>query len=143
MPRLSCKFAIGLLVVFYLLGGHASAHGLAWCLGADGHAHVETGDCATEPSPAVAGPCLDFFGVDPDGSHSGAECRHLPVAAPHAPGVAQAPRDAAGKTISVLPLPSSALQPATDLSRRPCSPPPVELPPTVAQVALRSIVLLN
>jgi hypothetical protein len=143
------KNLIWLLLAFYLLGGHAGAHGLAWCLGADGHGHLErsAAACASsaqKPSCGPADACARPALARASHHHSAPECRHQPVT-----------EDQAAFVPGSQPLPDvyptegrSAWSPfwprlavAMRESRTPRPAP--GLPPTQALAALRTIVLLN
>ena len=141
--------AIILLLAFYLLGSHAGAHGLAWCLGAEGHAHLEMSPSACDSS-ALQQPCgtaeacvASPLSHSPLSPHH-AECRHLPVSSLHAPIVQKtlkahhySPQDS---TLASLP-PLWRLQDAA--GRNFFRPPASSLPPSQALAALRTVVLLN
>lgn len=137
------------LLVFYLLGSHAGAHGLAWCLGAGGHTHLERlpSSCdsgARLESCETADVCVvSTFGHPPHSSHQ-AECRHLPVSSLHSPLAQIVLKSGLGSPSDAPPAwlqPSLRLQTTVDLfaiHQLPKVP-----PPTQALAALRTVVLLN
>ncbi|MDZ4183990.1 MAG: hypothetical protein U1D97_03295 [Desulfuromonadales bacterium] len=148
MRQSSIKIIIFLQVFLYLLGGHATAHGLAWCLSDDGHTHVATAaGCMTGPnerSCAATDFCLSSEGEAGKSSHTGVECRHLPVTAPHAASVASAQKFAPGSVVAII---SAIFDPTlrcltTTVYLQTLFPSSVELPRTVALVSLRTIVLV-
>ena len=150
MKRKSLRqfFAIVSLLAFYLLGSHAGAHGLAWCLGAEGHAHLEMSPSACDSS-ALQQPCgtadacvAAALAHSPHAPHP-AECRHLPVSSLHAPLVQKtlkahqySPQDSPPTALPPLWRP----QVAADRNYFPS--PASSLPPSQALVALRTIALL-
>lgn len=148
MRQSSIKIIILLQVFLYLLGGHATAHGLAWCLSADGHAHVETAaGCLTGPdgrSSASVDFCLSAVDEASRAAHSGVECRHLPVTAPHASNNVSAQKVAAVSVAAIIPArfdPTLRCLTAAVYQQTPF-PSFVKLPPNVALVSLRTIVLV-
>lgn len=148
MRQSSIKIIIFLQVFLYLLGGHATAHGLAWCLSTDGHTHVATAaGCMTGPnerSSAATDFCLSSEGEAGKAAHTGVECRHLPVTAPHAASVVSAQKVAAGSVVAIIPAgfnPTLRCLTAAVYLQTPL-PVSVELPRTVALVSLRTIVLV-
>lgn len=141
--------AIVILLAFYLLGSHAGAHGLAWCLGAEGHAHLERSssgcDASVLQSPCgTADACVASAQAHSPFSPHHTECRHLPVSSLHAPLVQKTLK---AHQYSPQNAPPAALPPlwrlpiAADLNvfRSPAS----ALPATQALAALRTVVLLN
>lgn len=148
MRQSSIKVIILLQVFLYLLGGHATAHGLAWCIGTDGHAHVATSaGCVTEQDELSCSAAL-FCASAPDetGSdvHSGVECRHLPVTYPHATSVAAAQKVESGSVIAIVSAvfdPALRCLPAAIYLQTPFLA-SVELPRPVALASLRTIVLV-
>lgn len=144
----SLKLFILLQVALYLIGGHATAHGLAWCISSEGHAHVATAaGCASEPnelSCTTSGSCISSADEDVAESHSGSECRHLPVTSPHSSSFASAQRVSMGSAVAILPTPSFPILPgfAAADDRQGLLPVSPELPRPVALTALRTIVLL-
>lgn len=158
-PRLSwrsmkikpCRqvFTIIILLAFYLMGSHAGAHGLAWCIGAEGHAHLEmsTSACdssALQPSCGTADACVASAQANSPHSPHPAECRHLPVNSLHAP-LAQKTLKAhhnssQDSTPASLP-PLRRLQVAA--GRSSFSSPTSSLLPSQTLAALRTVVLLN
>lgn len=90
MMRWLLRPATKLLLLLYLLGGHAAAHGLSWCLDADEGAHLELslgpcGDRVVSSRAAVVGVCATEASGEAcrAGSSGAAECRHLPLTTPH------------------------------------------------------------
>jgi hypothetical protein len=151
MKRKSLRqfFAIVSLLAFYLLGSHAGAHGLAWCLGAEGHAHLVKAAAACHTSTlhqpcGSANFCAASALAQPPLAPQQSECQHLPVNSLHAP-LAQnilkadklSPPDA---TPAGLP-PLWRQQVATRRTVVPSL--AASLPPTQSLAALRSVVLLN
>ena len=144
----SIKIIILLQFFLYLFGGHATAHGLSWCISADGHAHVATAaGCATEQDErtcATAGFCVSASDETVRATHSGEECRHLPVTFPHATSVASAQKVESGSVLAIIPAGSDPT--LRCLAAAVCLQTPfpvsVELPRTVALVSLRTIVLV-
>lgn len=148
MRQSSIKIIILLQVFLYLLGGHATAHGLAWCISADGHAHVATAaGCMTEQDERSCA-TADFFistsGEVGRAAHSGVECRHLPVTSPHATSVVSAQKVETGSVVALIPavfaptlrcLTAAVYQQTPFLAS-------VELPRIVALVSLRTIILV-
>jgi len=142
-------FAIISLLAFYLLGSHAGAHGLAWCLGAEGHAHLEMSPSVCDSSSlqqpcGTAEACVTSARAHSPLSPHPTECRHLPVSSLHAPLVQ--------KTLKTHhyspqePTPASLpphlrlhVAPGRDFFRSSSS----ALPPFQALAALRTVVLLN
>lgn len=148
MRRLTIKFFILFQVALYLTGGHATAHGLAWCISDEGRAHVATAaGCMTEQKElpcSTASFCIDSPSEAGAGSHSGTECRHLPVTSPHANGLSPSQRVESAGIIAIIPPPFNAelqhfIAPLPLLSPFSTA---VELPRPVALVSLRTIVLL-
>lgn len=148
MRQTSIKIIILLQVFLYLLGGHATAHGLAWCISANGHAHVATAaGCETEQhelSCSSAGFCISASNETGHAPHSGVECRHLPVTSPHATSVVSAQKVEAGSVVAIIPAvfdPTLRCLTAAVYQQTPF-PASVELPRIVALVSLRTIVLV-
>lgn len=148
MRQSSIKIIILLQVFLYLLGGHATAHGLAWCISADGHAHVATAaGCMTvqdERSCATADFCISTAAEAGRAAHTGVECRHLPVTSPHATSVVSAQKVAAGSVVAIITAlfdPTLRCLTAADYLQTPF-PASIELPRAVALVSLRTIVLV-
>jgi hypothetical protein len=138
MRQSSIKIIILLQVFLYLLGGHATAHGLAWCLSADGHAHVAiSADCV----PGLEGQKEFSCGAT---SHTGVECRHLPVTSPHATSVVSAQIVESASVVTVITAvfdPTLRRLTAAVNLQIPFTT-SVELPRNLALVALRAIVLI-
>ncbi len=138
MRQSSMKIIILLQVFFYLLGGNATAHGLVWCLSADGHAHVAiSADCVTEADIQGELSCAAT-------AHTGVECRHFPITSAHASSVASAEKVASDKVVAIKPTDFDTTLRCLAASVYLQTPFPafVELPRAVALVALRSIVLV-
>lgn len=148
MRQSSIKIVILLQVVLYLLGGHATAHGLAWCISADGHAHVATAaGCMTgknELSCAAADFCLSPADEAGRAAHPGVECRHLPVTSPHATSGVSLQKAAAGSVVAIIPavFDSTWRWLTTTVYQQTPFPSSVELPRAVALVSLRTIILV-
>ncbi|PKN13422.1 MAG: hypothetical protein CVU69_01735 [Deltaproteobacteria bacterium HGW-Deltaproteobacteria-4] len=138
MRQSSMKIIILLQVFFYLLGGNATTNGLAWCLSADGHAHVViSADCVTEPKVQGELSCTTT-------AHTGVECRHFPITSPHASSVASAEKVESDKVVTIKPpgFDTTLRCLAASVYLQTPFPAFVELPRAVALDALRSIVLV-
>lgn len=148
MRQSSTKIIILLQLFLYLLGGHATAHGLAWCISADGHAHVASAaGCVSEQDElacATAGYCVSAPDEIGSPAHAGTECRHLPVTSPHANSVASAQKVESGSIVAIAPAisPPALRYRSAAVYRQTAFPAAVELPRPLALVSLRTIVLL-
>ena len=140
-----------LLLVFYLLGGHAAAHGLSWCLAEDDHSHLEqvSGQCV---SPAVTSSCSEeascdsvaFVNKGADSHEQRTECRHLPTTSPHQSSFTQRIDRANDNSVPSLDPSSGSTPlylPASVTTLAPLRHATAHLPPLQALTALRTIVL--
>lgn len=140
------------LVVFYLFGGHASVHGLSWCLATDDHAHLEqvTGHCAT---PALTSSCSAEdacaaampTNVEPAESdhEERSDCHHLPVTTPHQSSAKQRLVHADDQPPVAIVFSFTCLSTSPGVSATVSARHQVEhLPPLQALVALRTVVLV-
>jgi hypothetical protein len=143
------RYLTPLLLVCYLLGGHAAAHGLSWCLAADDHAHLEQvgGACAdtdVKASCAAEATCAPVaFGVDPQEHGRQSDCHHLPVTSPHHSSAKQRLARADGDTATTAIIaPTIPALPDVSVSASITARHQEEhLPPLQALVALSTIVL--
>lgn len=137
-----------LLLVFYLLGGHAAAHGLSWCLeGNHSHLEQETGQCASPEATSSCSEesmCVSAALVNPgdDGQERRTECRHLPTTSPHQSSFTQRldrANDYSAPSLAPTPVRVPLNLPAPNLAllRHATE----HLPPLQALTALRTIVL--
>ncbi|MGK2944547.1 MAG: hypothetical protein ACSLFC_07390 [Desulfuromonadales bacterium] len=140
------QILICFVVSLYLFGGHAMAHGLSWCLGIEGHSHLEnaTGCASDQVAPAcVATPGCEELTTDhyPDPHHK-AECRHLPVSNPQLSGKAVRKTAASsGMAIDQATL-SVALHLLFSPFEQQAIPDVAKLPPLLAMTALRTTIIL-
>jgi hypothetical protein len=141
------QILICFVVSLYLFSGHAMAHGLSWCLGIEGHSHLEnsTGCADDQVAPAcVVTPGSEELTTDhsPD-SHHKAECRHLPVSNAQLSG--KAVRTIAASSGSMA-IDQASLSVALHLLFTPflqqAIPDVAELPPLLAMTALRTTIIL-
>jgi hypothetical protein len=132
-----------LLLVVYLFGGHAAAHGFSWCLDAGDHAHLEQnfGDCANTASSCEAEAVCAAEVSDDAASHGQAECRHLPFSSPHRHSCSQTHARTNEAAISAAIPVAFSLQPATVATAALSHRYAVLLPPLQVLAALRHIVL--
>jgi hypothetical protein len=149
LKNLWAKKLIWLFLAFYLLSGHAGAHGLSWCLGADGHGHLERSPSACvasapQTSCEDADACAQSVLAQSSHHHSTDECRHQPVTADQASFVQGvqplqdvSPADATSDFLRSRLRLAAAIR---DSGSFPVFP---DLPRSQALIALASIVLLN
>jgi hypothetical protein len=142
-------FAIIILLALYLLGTHAGAHGLAWCLGAEGHAHLEMSPTACDakalqPPCGTAETCVSSAQPHSPLSPHHAECQHLPVSSLHAPLVQKTLKAHQYSTQDSSPTALPPLwRPQVAADRNYFRSPALSLPPSQSLAALRTVVLLN
>ncbi len=141
------QILICFVVSLYLFSGHAMAHGLSWCLGIEGHSHLENASgCADDQvAPAcVAAPGSEELTADhyPDPNHK-AECRHLPVSNSQLSGKAVQKTAASSGTTAID---QAVLSVASHLLFSPflqqAIPDVANLPPLVTMTALRTTIIL-
>ncbi|MDT8421993.1 MAG: hypothetical protein RQ754_16315 [Desulfuromonadales bacterium] len=148
MRQLLCRQILVCFVVsLYLLGGHAMTHGLTWCLGIEGHSHLENSTgCATDQvatTCVVTSGCEELNGeLSPDPHHK-AECRHLPFSNSHLSGKVVRKTAASPGTTAIdqtnLPV---ALPLLFCPFLQQAIPDAAELPPLLAMTALRTTIIL-
>ena len=137
------QILICFVVSLYIFGGHAMAHGLSWCLGIEGHSHLENATgCASDQVVAASG-CEELTTDHSPDPHHKAECRHLPVSIPQLSGKAVRKTAASSGTMAID---QASLSVALHLLFSPflqqAIPDATELPPLLAMTALRTTIIL-